>query len=68
VASVSQGLRVSDIAHRLRVSDARVRQMIAVGQLAPAFVTPLGALFDPEDVERLAAEREARRQETGVGA
>jgi hypothetical protein len=68
MATVIEGMRVSEIANRLRVSDARVRQMIATGLLAPAFVTPLGALFAPEDVERLALDREAQRQASSARA
>ena len=52
-------LIISEVARLLGISVRRVRQLVAEGEL-PAESTPLGRLFTPEDVERLAAARRNR--------
>jgi predicted site-specific integrase-resolvase len=44
----------------LGVTGARVVQLAEEGRL-PCLVTPLGRIFDAEDVERLARERRSRK-------
>ena len=55
-------LTVADAARILGVVPARVRQLANEGQLAPVATTVGGTrLFRQEDVERLAAARQAKR-------
>lgn len=54
-------LTTSETARKLEVSSARVRQLVREGKLE-ATETPLGKLYDPKEVERLAKEREGGRQ------
>jgi len=55
-------LTAADAARILGVLPARVRQLANEGQLAPVATTVSGTrLFRQEDVERLAAAREAKR-------
>ena len=59
-AETTRWLTPSQAARILDVTPARVRQLIAAGQLA-CDRTPLGRLVLASSVERLAAERAARR-------
>jgi excisionase family DNA binding protein len=55
-------LGTTDVAHRLGCSAERVRQLEREGKLA-AEKTPRGQrIFNAEDVERLATEREQRQK------
>lgn len=56
-------LSTTDVAHLLRCSTERVRQLEREGKL-PAEKMPSGQrVFRVEDVERLATERERRKRE-----
>lgn len=54
-------LTTSEAARLLEISVERVRQLVKEGTLK-AKETPLGRLFDPQEVKRLAREREGGRQ------
>jgi hypothetical protein len=56
-----EGLPTSVAARELGVSAVRVRQLMSAGQLR-FITTPLGRLVDPIDLQRLQAERAAKRQ------
>ena len=56
-----EGLPASVAARELGVSAVRVRQLMSAGQLR-FITTPLGRLVDPIDLQRLQAERAAKRQ------
>ena len=56
---MTHSLTPSQVARQLGISRGRVLQLSDEGRLTP-LMTPLGRLFDPEDVERLAKERAAR--------
>jgi excisionase family DNA binding protein len=56
VASSTVQLTVTQAAHVLTLSPARVRQLIAEGKLV-AERTPLGNLIDPDSLEALRRER-----------
>jgi len=49
-------LRSGEAARRLRVSQESIRQWVRLGKL-DCVETPLGRLFDPTEVERLARQR-----------
>jgi hypothetical protein len=55
-------LSTSQVAACLEVSSARVRQMLAAGQIAH-WPTPIGRLIAREEAERLAEERRGRHAE-----
>lgn len=55
-------LTPAQTAHVLGVTTPRVRQLVLEGTL-PALMTPLGRLFDVQDVDALVRERAARRAE-----
>lgn len=59
LAMESDFLSPTQASIELRVSAARIRQMIDEGKL-PAIVTPLGRLIPADAVEKLRQEREAR--------
>ena len=61
---LEERLTPTQAAHRLGLSPQRVKQMLAAGQLA-CLRTPLGALIDPEDLDRLIAERAAAAGRAG---
>jgi MerR family copper efflux transcriptional regulator len=62
---MSKLLRTTDVAHRLGVSAVYVRQLADEGTL-PAEKTEGGyRIFRAEDVERLAIERQQRKQAKG---
>lgn len=52
----------SDVARALDISPERVRQLTLAGQLRCEH-TPLGRLYNPLDVERLASERAAQKRD-----
>jgi Helix-turn-helix domain len=54
------GLTPSDAARELGLSVVRIRQLMSAGQLAYVR-TPLGRLVDRNDLQRLQAERQAKR-------
>jgi len=54
-------LTPATVARMLGVTPCRVRQLVEQGKLACEW-TPLGRLIDPQSVEKLAREREARRK------
>ena len=56
-------LTMSGAARRAKCSEATIRAWLRSGQLDHQS-TPLGALIDATDVDRLVAEREQRRQRT----
>ena len=60
ISSVS----TSEAARRLKLSAERVRQLARSGAL-PSVRTELGRLFDPDDLDRFAAERAKRGTTTG---
>jgi hypothetical protein len=61
-------LTCTQAAHTLGVSEGRVRALARGGRLA-CLVSPLGRLYDPEDVARLRSERAAAQQRsTPAGA
>ena len=60
VALRRQGLPTSVAARFLELSPQRVLQLAAEGKLKFE-LTPLGRLFDPDDLERARLERVARR-------
>ena len=51
----------SGASHILRLSTTTVRTLVRRGELPVAVATPVGAMFRRGDVERVAAERDARR-------
>jgi hypothetical protein len=55
-------LTIREVARALGVSRRRAHRIVASGALAPAMETPLGRLFEPEDVAALAADRRARAE------
>ncbi len=55
-------LPTSAAGYRLKVTGARVLQLVAEGTLPVAMRTPLGRLFRRSDVEALAARRAAKRR------
>lgn len=59
-------LSSGEAARRLRVSQESIRQWVRLGKL-DCVETPLGRLFDPEDVERLAHERKLAREQRRIG-
>ena len=54
-------LTPAQAARRLGVTPQRVRQLLNAGSLL-CVATPLGRLVDAKDVDRLAAERQRRRE------
>lgn len=58
--TMDERLTTSETAARLGISSAAVKKAIYTGRL-PAMRCGLGWLLDPEDVRRLAEQREARR-------
>lgn len=52
---------VSQVARRLKLSDNRIRKLIATGELA-AVRTPLGSLIEPGVLERFATAYEERKR------
>jgi excisionase family DNA binding protein len=58
VATVDRLLSTTQVARKLGLSDRRVTQLAADGKL-PCVPTPIGRLFDPEDVAAFAARRAA---------
>jgi hypothetical protein len=52
-------LTTGSVARRLGISPVWVSRLVAMGRLQ-AVSTPLGKLFSPADVERLAAQRAAQ--------
>ena len=61
---LEEQLTPTQAAHRLGLSPQRVKQLLTTGQL-PCVRTPLGALIDPEDVDRLITERAAAAGRAG---
>jgi hypothetical protein len=55
--ATQEWLSPAQAARRLSVIPERMRQLERAGRL-PCWWTPLGRLFNPADVERLATERE----------
>jgi excisionase family DNA binding protein len=58
---MGQLLKTGDVALRLRVSATYVRRLADTGVLTPVKAIGGYRLFDAEEVERLATEREARK-------
>jgi len=54
----------SEAAHRLHLTTARIRQLMAAGRL-PHRRTPLGRLLDADAVDAMALARAARRRPDG---
>ena len=54
------GLTTGQVARRLQISESRVVQLAREGKIEHE-MTPLGRLYDADDVERLAAERQRQR-------
>ena len=63
VRRVTNTVPTSQAARLLNLSPRRVIQLHAEGRIRATF-TPLGRLFDIEEVERFAREREAARNST----
>ena len=61
-------LKTSEAARRLEVTGDRVRQLERKGELKAVKIGGGMRLFRAEDVERLVAERAARRKQAMVGA
>ena len=58
------GLRTSEAARLLGLSEQTVRGLVRAGKL-PAIQTPYGALIDCQAAHNLAAQREAAAREKG---
>lgn len=67
VMSNEELILTGDVAHRLHLSPAGVRLLERRGELPVAARTPRGTrLYRAADVERLAAERDARKAATAA--